>query len=113
MSYVNRQYDIHHFCVYLGTRYHVNCSPSDMNLLADSGKKETRIIILISAFLTLLVFGLDIITPLGYTITLGYLVILILLLKTRDTKYVLIFTISATLLTLIGFFLSPPGETSI
>jgi PAS domain S-box-containing protein len=78
-----------------------------------ASNKEGRLLTLISAALVVVIFVLDLLVPLGYTVTLAYTALLILFLKGRNSRHVLLFSIAATVLIVAAVFLKPEGDISI
>lgn len=54
-------------------------------------------------------FLLDTITPLGMAVGITYILVISLLLISRDIKLILLYAVIGTIATVVGFFLSPPG----
>jgi PAS domain S-box-containing protein len=72
----------------------------------DSG----RWLILAGVILTLTTFAFDLLTPLGITTVVPYELVVLLGLWARHRAYPLFAAAAATILTGVGFFVSPPGD---
>ncbi|MFQ5569606.1 MAG: PAS domain S-box protein [Rhodothermales bacterium] len=66
-------------------------------------------LLLLCVLLALLIFAADLFVPLGVAGGVPYVAVVLLAVRLRESKYTVFFAIACTGLTLLGFFLSPPG----
>jgi len=79
-----------------------------------SPQPKTKIEIWLVPFLVLvaaIIFGIDLVTPLGMTVTIPYVsVVLVSSLFLPRPVHTIVFAAACSVLTVIGFFYSPPGS---
>ena len=71
-------------------------------------KKDKRILLLCTC-ISVVIFTVDLVTPLGVAAGVPYIAVILLSLFSGRRKLPVQLGISSSLLTLLGFFLSPPG----
>jgi hypothetical protein len=79
---------------------------------AISSKKFQLKIFLISIALMLVVFTIDLLTPLGVALGVLYVVVIITSLWLDDARYVYLFAVACSLFTILGVYLPSQGDAS-
>ena len=75
----------------------------------DNSKDRPRIIAL-AAFLAVVVFGIDLVMPLGVAEAVPYVAVVLVILRSPEPRDPLYAAIGCSFLTILGFFLSPKGS---
>ena len=72
-------------------------------------QKNSKVLIFINILVSLLVFGVDLNLQLGVAGGVPYVLVILLALYMDDRRSVIIFALSSTFLTVLGYFFSPAG----
>ncbi|MDD5435845.1 MAG: ATP-binding protein [Nitrospira sp.] len=74
--------------------------------------KETKInqAVIFGIILTIGIFILDLLTPLGVAAAIPYIAVILLSFRFPERRHILIAGVIVSILTVLGFFLSPSGE---
>ncbi len=75
----------------------------------DSGHNCIRLHVF-TVLLAVAFFGFDLVTPLGLAGGIPYVAVVLMAINMPERKWIVIFALACSILTLLGFILSPPGE---
>ena len=71
-------------------------------------KNKANLIITIGLFLSLIIFIIDLLTPLGIADGICYIGVMLLSMWTDDKRFTAMAAIAGVVLIIAGYFLSPP-----
>jgi hypothetical protein len=88
----------------------VDCQsgPREPNIAVERGENNIRTVIICS-LLALAILGFDLLLPLGVAAGVPYIAVVLLSLRHEQRRFTVMMAVSCSLLTILGFFLSPPG----
>ena len=83
-------------------------------MVIDKQKEKTNILLLTgSVLLTLVIFSADLSFPLGVAGAVPYIAVILIGLWLPANRYIIISAIACSILTVIGFYFSPSGESEL
>lgn len=82
--------------------------PSEPNIAVERGRNNIRTVI-VCTLLALAILGFDLLIPLGVADSIPYIAVVLLSLRHKQRRFTVIMAVLCSVLTILGFFFSPPG----